>query len=56
MDDYTKFLNWVIDTYTTDEDRLPISSNTQLGGRTIFINHEEYPISELYSIYISLPQ
>lgn len=38
--------------FTTDEGRLPLSGNTELGGRTIFINGEEYPIGHIYDLYI----
>lgn len=47
----TEFLIWVIETFTTDEGRLPVSSNTNHGGMTIFIDHEEYPISVLEKRY-----
>ena len=57
MDNYAhqeslNFFNWVIDKYTTDEGRLPLSGNTELGGRTIFINHQELPINILYLLYL----
>jgi len=29
-----------------------LSGNTQLGGRTIFIKGEEYPIGKLYELYL----
>lgn len=45
------FFNWVVDTFTTDEARLPLSGNQDL-GRTIFIEGEEYPISKLNELYL----
>jgi hypothetical protein len=45
------FAEWLIDTFTTDEGRLPLSGNTTLGGRTIFINHTEYPFPHTYNLY-----
>lgn len=57
MDQYAEqecneFLKWVIDQFTTDEDRLPISSNTTLGGMTVFIAGNEYPITKLHKLFI----
>lgn len=45
------FTKWVIETYTTDEGRLPLSGNTKLGGQTIFIDHTEYPFNHTYDLY-----
>ena len=45
------FLKWVIKEFTNDEGRIPISGNLELGGMTIFIDHEEYPISKVYELY-----
>jgi hypothetical protein len=46
------FFNWVYTEFLTDESRLPISGNRNLGGMTIYINHEEYPFDHVYSIYL----
>lgn len=51
-EEFMDFFNWVVDEFTTDEGRLPLSGNTELGGRTIFINGEEYPIGHIYDLYI----
>lgn len=54
MDEYAKevaiaYLNWVIDTMTTDEGRLPFSNNSTLGGKTFYQNGEERQLSELFN-------
>ncbi len=61
MEEYAKqesleFFKWVVDTYTTDESRLPLSGNSMLGGMTIFIDHHEYPISYVYQLYLQSKQ
>lgn len=58
MDEYAKqngiaFFNWVVDTYLNDEARLPLSYSRTMGGRTIFIDHEEKTIDQLFTLFVN---
>jgi len=51
-----EYIMWVIETFTTDEGRLPLSGNVHLGGLTIFIDHVEYPFSHTYELFLKSKQ